>query len=346
MILKEKTLKENSGSFYQQLGNEAEKQMSFYLKRHFAKAENYYVLNDLKIHYEGENCQIDHIVICESGVYIIESKSCVGEIKYDEQDQWIRYTKKGRFGMQSPVEQAELQKQLLKKYLAKSTENGEILGTLLGMKEGYGARNFQKIIAISDTTIIEHPKKPNQFVMKADKVCDFIKNFEKDTKILKKYNPFKNTVPLKPFQVENTAYFLLNGKTQKEDTKVEPKISAEEEQNKEPDIDVVDVIGNALMRGFFGEEEVEDKEKEKEEPQDTKMEKEENKTPNEDCQHDDHIIYGKYGYYFKCKKCDRNKNINEKCEICNKKMKIRKCKQKFYAVCQNCQKEDLYFENK
>lgn len=303
MIVKEKEFKKEQTGYYQKLGDKAEKQMAFYLKRHFGDEDSYFVFNDLKIEHNGEKCQIDHLVLSLGGIFIIESKSCVGEISYDQYDQWIRNTKKGRFGMQSPIEQSELQKKILKNYLTDNNQDGALLGKMIGITEKFGARRFDNFVAISDTTIIEHPKKVNPFVLKADKVCDQIKELSTKQKsmfstITTKYVGFTQ------IQIENIKDFLLTCKA---------NVTKDVEKSKE-----------------------------------TEEEKKSEEKPNEkdlDCNHQDEILYGKYGYYFKCKQCERSKNINEKCQ-CGKKMKIKKDKKDFYIRCENCNQEKLYFSNK
>lgn len=44
-------------------GREAEEQMSFYLRRAFADNQNIYVLNDLRLEYEDDAAQIDHLIL-------------------------------------------------------------------------------------------------------------------------------------------------------------------------------------------------------------------------------------------------------------------------------------------
>lgn len=175
MIIKEKEFKSKK-NYIQKLGDDAEKQMAFYLKRHFGDSNKFFVFNDLKITHNGETCQIDHLVLTTTGFFIIESKSCVGQISYDEKDQWIRHTPKRDYGMQSPIQQTELQVKVLQSFLQEANSDGSLIGTLAGKPQGFGARLYVKIVAIADNTIIKHPEESNPNVLKADAVCDFIKS--------------------------------------------------------------------------------------------------------------------------------------------------------------------------
>jgi hypothetical protein len=57
------------------------------------------------------------------------------------------------------------------------------------------------------------------------------------------------------------------------------------------------------------------------------------------------IVYGRYGYYFKCKNCNGNTSIKIKCKENSCKVRIRKAKLKFYKECSSCGTSELYFEN-
>lgn len=175
MIIKEKEFKSKQ-NYIQKLGDDAERQMAFYLKRHFGDSDKFFIFNDLKIKHNGETCQIDHLVLTTTGFFIIESKSCVGQISYDNKDQWIRHTEKRDYGMQSPIQQTELQIKVLKKFLQDANNDGSLIGTLVGKPQGFGARLYVKIVAIADNTIVKHPEDANPNVLKADAVSDFIKS--------------------------------------------------------------------------------------------------------------------------------------------------------------------------
>lgn len=67
------------------------------------------------------------------------------------------------------------------------------------------------------------------------------------------------------------------------------------------------------------------------------------------CRHcsgqDVEILYGQYGYYFKCRSCSQNTPIDFKCESCGKKAKISKSGKDFTRKCANCNTEAPFFTN-
>lgn len=302
MIIREKKESKNSDHFTS-LGDKAEKQMAFYLRRYFADNDEIFVFNDISFSIDGENCQIDHLVVCWQGIYIIESKSCVGEIEYDEHDQWIRRNSQGVTGFKSPLVQAELQREILKKYLEKSNSKHNLLGYLFGIfKQKFRARRFIELIAISDDTIIKAPATPNEKVMKADKICQYIKaNNDKYMTIKKELTTglFKKTIDdgvvgFTKKQVDEIVFFIQH------------REKKQKEEVVSPDEDFSNLC--------FGK-------------------------------HKDHILYGKFGYYYKCKKCKRNKKVREYCPQCRLATRIKKSGYQFYSICDKCNCRALFFHN-
>lgn len=325
MIVKEKDPSKESDNYLVKMGDKAERQMAFYLRRYFGTQDDVFVFNDIKFTVEGETCQIDHLVVCDYGIYIIESKSCFGEIEYDNQDQWIRHNSKGSRGMESPIFQAELQKKIFVKYINEENKKHKILGSLLGLaSQGFGARRFMILIAISDETIIKHPKKQDKRVLKADKICEKIEKERGNTvrniiSAIKPYSSSNGDISYTKNQVRNIAYFLEHGYMPDSETEAEKQ-----------DPVIEDEMSDDALHEPIGEIEP---------SQDT---------PQKDtvCEHDDTVLYGKYGYYYKCGKCDRNQNINIKCPTCKKKMKVSKKKKEFFSICEPCGVNEKFFENK
>jgi len=338
MIVKDKVVK-NTNKKHLIQGEKAEKQMSFYLKRKFSESKDFYIFNDLKIEHNGEIAQIDHLVVSYFGFFIIESKSCVGEISYDNFDQWIRVYQNKREGMPSPIEQAKRQYAILKEKLNENKEN--LQGKFLFLQKKFGWCVFEPIVAISDETIMRYPGKVNPNVLKADKVTGFIENKIKEYKkqnvkatffpVLDEKYKFKEEELIKV--VEYIKEVDLNKKKEyvsgkKYFKKIEDQSSPNDKSNDE---DVKELV---IIEDVNVVEVMDSKESSVMEQEGTCSE------------HSFEIVYGKYGYYFKCKVCNENKQINEKCSNCNKKMKIKKIKHNFLTTCEHCSTESQYWTNK
>lgn len=179
MILKERDNAETDASDrFAKAGAEGEKQLAFYLRRVFGDNPDVLILNDVRLRVDdGENvdvAQIDHLVIHKHGLIIIESKSCYGEVRVNKQGQWSRTWERRETGFQSPVFQAQLQADLLRKALNAFAE--ELLGKMLFGKVQKSFRNcpIEILVAISDSGVIKDKADISE-LLKADQVPARIK---------------------------------------------------------------------------------------------------------------------------------------------------------------------------
>lgn len=151
-------------------GVAAEKQMAHYLDRHFRDAKKYFVLHDIKLKFEGENAQIDHVVLHPFGIAIVESKSVTTAVRLTHMDEWERRSGRDWTGMASPLLQAERQGKLLKSLL--KTREAELLDKVLGLAQGtFSLMAVDVFAAISDSGRIQRARKdqaPN--ALKADAI--------------------------------------------------------------------------------------------------------------------------------------------------------------------------------
>lgn len=307
MIIKDKEIKHSTLKHIQQ-GEEAEKQMAFYLKREFQDNKEVFVFNDVKFEYSNEIAQIDHLILTYYGFIIIESKSCVGKISYDNHDQWIRHYTNKEEGMASPIQQTKRQFQVFKNLL--NNNASDLLDKFMFLQKRFGSASIDYIVSVADKTILNHPEERNENILKSDQVCERINNIinlQKKNNLKTKFflNKEEDTVfKFKDSEVDNLVKFIQ----EKDINKIESKIEKQEK-----------IINQNNMN-------IENK--------------------NISCKHDNKIHYGKYGYYFKCEKCNENTRIKEICTFCNSKnTKIRKSKNDFFLTCKDCNQESFYWKN-
>lgn len=174
-------------------GDAAEKQMAFYLKREFGGAKDIWIINDLRIGHAGEFAQIDHLLVSQWGLFIVESKSVTGSVHINAHGEWAREYAGRREGMPSPVLQAEAQGRLLKQLLAANV--GRLLDKLAGLQKGFGYCPVTVYAAVSDSGIIHRGVDLPQ-VMKADAVTPAIKAWLKKCSVVK--GLFSVSLKLKP----------------------------------------------------------------------------------------------------------------------------------------------------
>jgi hypothetical protein len=78
--------------------------------------------------------------------------------------------------------------------------------------------------------------------------------------------------------------------------------------------------------------------------------KETNELPAKACKHcsgtELEAQYGKYGYYFVCKACEKNTGIKFACPACGEEGRVRKQGKEFFAECKSCDASQLYHANR
>jgi hypothetical protein len=305
---------------YQKAGLSAEKQMAFYLKRAFGNEENVLVINSLRLEKSGDAAQIDHLILHEYGMIIVESKSVSTKVGVNEYGEWSRLVDGATQGMPSPVKQGQRQAEFLKRYLTPYTDI--LLKKVVGIQLKFDKMPIEIIVAISDQGIIARPKTKIDdldYIRKADQVVDkvneIIARYRKEDKAIL-------SLSLGPYYLGktgriNTSRFLLKrhkpfvvGSVQK--ISVKQEIPEQSAPKVEPQIVVSST--SKLKCGKCHGDSVE-------------------------------VAYGKFGYYIKCKVCEKNTAINESCPSCKEKLRVRKLKESFFLECGKCETSKLFHKN-
>jgi nuclease-like protein len=93
-------------------------------------ADNHLILNDLEFRVGFERCQIDHLVLAPSGIFVIESKYWAGTLTGDINDtQWTQKRSKGDTKLvKSPILQNERQRRMFITLLAARVPEDRIFG--------------------------------------------------------------------------------------------------------------------------------------------------------------------------------------------------------------------------
>jgi len=190
-------------------GQEAEKQMAFYLKREFSCDKDIFVFNDLRIIHDNEVAQIDHFILHKYGFILIESKSVTGSVEINEYGEWIRWFNKSPRGMGSPIIQLEMQQNILVRKLEANAP--QLLGRLIGLQKHFGGRKFDRVVAISDQGRIVRKQKTED-VYKADMVASILR---KKVKQYKSKVITGDSVWFNNNETQNIKHFLLKNNQSK-----------------------------------------------------------------------------------------------------------------------------------
>lgn len=100
-------------------GIQGEKESAYYLDEHFKGGENHVVLHDLRLVYDGDVAQIDHLVINRIlGFYLIETKNYAGNLIINDHGEFtVDYGDGERYGIPSPIEQSRRHERVLQRML-------------------------------------------------------------------------------------------------------------------------------------------------------------------------------------------------------------------------------------
>ena len=328
---------------FEKAGYEAERKVAYYLKMTFGDDAKLLILHDLRVEFEdGITAQMDHLIIHEHGLIIVESKSVAGKLQVQDDGQWIRwYSQKGgkdsSIGMENPIKQASRQGQTLKKVLLSGASNDvtrkaiqdlpvDVLVTFSTTNGGvFIAKNRQLYPEVCPADVVDDHVNRIVFDRAINaKPQDFRLSESHRTKLaehlVKIHQPYKAThlVHEKPY-----LKLIALGKP----SKVEQKISEYIAIEKPKPTSVLGVIAGALSSAFF--------------------------TPNSNFKHACRqcksekleALSGRFGYYFKCLNCKENTTIKTSCHICKNILKIRKDKKQFFAECSTCNTSELFHLN-
>jgi hypothetical protein len=333
-----KSINKNGNTKLEVQGTESEKRMEFYLNHHFKDNKNVFVFNDLYVEHNDEIAQIDHLVLFSHGSFIIESKSCLGQISFNTQDEWKRKTKTSYTGFQSPIKQTERQFRILTLDISNNSE--KLLDKVAGLVKGrYGLRVKDSLVAIDDRAILVREKNHKEYtyiVMKADHICQHIVKRMKDFGFIKNnLIPRKSVDYLTPsfnkLELERIVKHLLAKDRILRDIKYRRTNSSIDEVNPSNGTYKINNTYEVVNPSSNNHKKAQIKE---------------NKCLGCNTEEQLEIKYGRYGYYFVCNHCNKNSNIKEPCPSClSKKTKVKKFKSHYYLDC-SCGFNDVYFINK
>lgn len=316
-------------------GAKAEEQMAFYLKRAFGDAPETWVFNDLRYETdEGDVAQIDHLVLHRSGFILIESKSVTSKVRIHQNGEWERLWNNHWQGMPSPIKQVERQLEFLRKALQAYRE--QLLGKFLfgHVQMGFDSVPFEILVAILDSGSIDRKGDFPQ-VTKADLVPDHVRDIlkwhKKARSLLSLNLDFKSNDGLYNFKDEEiesirgwlTGYHCrqkANAFVRERSSSPQPPAAIQPQAVPAAPV-AQDVPCNVSPSTGLG--------------------------ICQKCGTQCQILWGKFGYYWKCPKCQTNTAIKEYCPNCKTKLRLRKDKQRFFKYCESCKTpESLYFEAK
>lgn len=290
-------------------GTAAEKESAYHIDFGLESSKNWVVIHDLRVEASGRVAQIDHLLINRlMEVFVLESKSVHSGIKITEEGEFLRWNDwmKTYEGMASPLSQNERHIAVLADAL-KSIE----LPSRLGMRL---EPTFESYVLISPKARIDRPKKfDTSRIVKSD---DFVKTMFR--------------------QGEE----ISTGKALLTITKI---ISQESLETLGHQIASLHRPSTIDYRAKFGISNLPAPEAAIASP--NRSEPNEAPACRQCKSRNVSILYGKYGYYFKCGDCDGNTPIRVSCGREGHRERIRKEGTRFFRECADCKTSSLFFIN-
>lgn len=336
MIVKDNNNPTPSDKF-EKAGYDAERKVAYYLRMAFGESSDLLILNDLRVESDDITAQMDHLVIHQHGIVIIESKSVAGKLQVQDDGQWIRWYSQGSgkdksIGMPNPIKQAKLQGQTLMRVLSKAINEDA--------REALKALPVDVLVAFSNHNggiFIAKDKTLYPEVCPADAID------ERLSEILERTSKNALTFSLSETNRAKLADFLIKShKPFRTDAaiidkaypkpeaikplKAEQKVSEYAPTVKPKPTSFLGVIADAITEAMTAP-------------------KSQFKHVCRKCQSDKlEVRFGK-NYYLKCLSCDENNRIDVSCPKCKSLLKIRKDKNKFFAECKKCNTSELFHNN-
>jgi hypothetical protein len=134
-------------------GVRGEKDSAYFVDFYFGKSKNWAVIHDLRIEYNGQVAQIDHLVMNRSmNIYVLETKNFHYGLKITLEGEFLVLSGRKDFAIESPIEQNERHIFLL----SKAIDHYNIMPTRLGVVI---PPRFVSYVLVSPTSKIIRPSR-------------------------------------------------------------------------------------------------------------------------------------------------------------------------------------------
>jgi len=143
-------------------GRSGERNAAYYIDSALKDNPNLAVIHDLRLEWEDESAQIDHLIISRGLIfYLLETKNFSGNLSINEHGEFTVFYGNTRQGIPSPIQQSKRHEKVLTKWLEQ-----------LGISGRFGSSpQFFHVVLVAPTSTINRPT-PAKFdtsnVIKAD----------------------------------------------------------------------------------------------------------------------------------------------------------------------------------
>lgn len=279
-------------------GLKGESESAYLIDFHFATAQNWIVLHDLRLERNGRVAQIDHVLMNRLlEVYVLESKHFRDGLKITEDGEFLRWNsyKKTYEGMPSPIAQNDRHVAVLR----------DVMEDLdLPIRVGLTLTpSFANLVLVAPNARVDRPKRfDTSRIIKADHLKSFIEKDFEGVGVLKLAKLISSeTLEQLGRQLAAQHRPLHQPARAAPLSTVAPRVKPLPATSRGPTCKVCNSI-------------------------------------------EGQILYGRFGYYFKCEECETNTSIKFECAS-GHAPRLRKEGLSFYRECAECRSSDLYFRN-
>jgi len=125
----------------------AQDRMAYYLRRHFGKSEDIDVLNYLRVSSGSVVAHVDHLLLHPYGLLVVERENLSGQVRIQDDGQWVRVVNGEVSAMRSPITRAYLRALSLKAFLDQNVKQ----------KGFFDGVELDILVAVPDTSAIQWP---------------------------------------------------------------------------------------------------------------------------------------------------------------------------------------------
>jgi hypothetical protein len=299
-------------------GERNEQNSAYYLDFKYKDSPHWALIHDLRIEHRGRVAQIDHLLINRFlDVYVLESKNYYYGVKITEEGEFLVWDGKGYQAIESPYEQNQRHIQALQT----SVEDRNLGPRRLGFSIPISYRN---VVLISPTSKLLKPSSSTFDLFTVIKADAFVSATGKDIdnksiisapKIvgcdtLQEFS--EKLVRLhRPGSINFAAKFGISNNDTIDGVQVASIVASPASPVYSPAVhESKDVLACRNCNSPIIA-----------------------------------VMYGKFGYYFKCGECDGNTPIKIACGTFGHNERIRKDGKKFFRECGDCRSSSLFFVN-
>lgn len=305
-------------------GLKGERESAYLIDFDFAHSPNWAVIHDLRLEHRGRVAQIDHLLINRwMDIYVLETKHFHAGLKITEQGEFLRWDsyKRIHLGMPSPLQQNERHIAVLR----------DVIGQLewpvrLGLRI---APTFQTLILVAPNARIDRPRKfDSSRVIKADQLKPRIwKDIDEENGLLGLIKTAAKIVSRDTVELVARKLIAYHQPLSR---------NRPLEQREPPARTIVQTSARPQIEPTFDT------------PPAESRRQSESTTVAPACKacssQKGDILYGKFGYYFKCHGCKTNTAIRFNC-LPGHRPRIRKQGFAFYRECADCGTSTFFHRN-